>query len=131
MTEAGETAFGSDDDPTPGAADDEQELDDDAMSAGESSVDDEDGPEEGNRALAPVANAVLARIASSIVDDPDAVEVETIPLRAGKVRLAVRVAPNDFGRLIGRRGRVAAAVRTLVSAAAVRDGLDVEVEFVE
>jgi predicted RNA-binding protein YlqC (UPF0109 family) len=92
---------------------------------------DADLPEEGNRAIAPVANAVLRHIACSIVDDPEAVEVETIPLRAGKVRLAVRVAPNDFGRLIGRRGRVAAAVRTLVGAAAVRDGLDVEVEFVE
>jgi len=88
-------------------------------------------PEEGNRAVAPVANAVLDHIARSIVNDPEAVEIETISLRPGKVRLAVRVAPNDFGRLIGRRGRVAAAVRTLVGAAAVRDGLDVEVEFVE
>ena len=88
-------------------------------------------PEEGNRAVAPVANAVLDHIARSIVNDPEAVEIETIALRPGKVRLAVRVAPNDFGRLIGRRGRVAAAVRTLVGAAAVRDGLDVEVEFVE
>jgi predicted RNA-binding protein YlqC (UPF0109 family) len=99
--------------------------------AGRPLTDDADMAEEGNRAIAPVANAVLGHIARSIVDDPEAVEIETIPLRAGKVRLAVRVAPNDFGRLIGRRGRVAAAVRTLVGAAAVRDGLDVEVEFVE
>jgi predicted RNA-binding protein YlqC (UPF0109 family) len=86
---------------------------------------------EGNRALAPVSTAVLGHIAASVVDDPDALEIEAIPLRGNKVRLAVRVAPNDFGRLIGRRGRVAAAIRTLVGAAAVKDGLDVEVEFVE
>jgi len=129
VTQADETAYGSEDEPAEPIEGDGAELDEDAV--GTTPGDDDDGPEEGNRALAPVANAVLEHIACSIVDDPDAVEIETIPLRAGKVRLAVRVAPNDFGRLIGRRGRVAAAVRTLVSAAAVRDGLDVEVEFVE
>jgi len=129
VTQAEGTDYGSDEDPAKLADDDDELVGGDASDEG--SPDDDDAPEEGNRALAPVANAVLAHIAGSIVDDPDAVEVETIPLRAGKVRLAVRVAPNDFGRLIGRRGRVAAAVRTLVSAAAVRDGLDVEVEFVE
>ena len=128
MTQADETAYEDDNGPDDGADVDLDGPDDDF-----NTVDDDldDAPEEGNRALAPVANAVLGHITRSIVDDPDAVEVETIALRPGKVRLAVRVAPNDFGRLIGRRGRVAAAVRTLVSAAAVRDGLDVEVEFVE
>jgi len=130
VTQADETAYGSEDEPAGPTAEGDRALrDEDAVDT--APADDDDGPEEGNRALAPVANAVLEHVACSIVDDPDAVEIETIPLRAGKVRLAVRVAPNDFGRLIGRRGRVAAAVRTLVSAAAVRDGLDVEVEFVE
>jgi predicted RNA-binding protein YlqC (UPF0109 family) len=130
VTQAGEAAFGAEPGPEPdlttagGAA--EETPDEPVWPVGA-----EDEPEEGNRALAPISNAVLGHVARSIVDDPDAVEIETIPLRAGKVRLAVRVAPNDFGRLIGRRGRVAAAVRTLVGAAAVRDGLDVEVEFVE
>ena len=123
MTQADETA----DDTTD--ATDETGTDDDVVVAAD--VVAGGGPEEGNRAVAPVANAVLDHIARSIVNDPEAVEIETISLRPGKVRLAVRVAPNDFGRLIGRRGRVAAAVRTLVGAAAVRDGLDVEVEFVE
>ena len=123
MTQADETA----DDTTD--ATDETGTDDDVVVAAD--VVAGGGPEEGNRAVAPVANAVLDHIARSIVNDPEAVEIETIALRPGKVRLAVRVAPNDFGRLIGRRGRVAAAVRTLVGAAAVRDGLDVEVEFVE
>jgi predicted RNA-binding protein YlqC (UPF0109 family) len=92
---------------------------------------DEDAEDDANRAPAPVAAAVLTHITRSVVDDPDAVDITAIPMRAGRVRLAVRVAPNDFGRLIGRRGRVAAAVRTLVGAAAVKDGVDVEVEFVE
>jgi predicted RNA-binding protein YlqC (UPF0109 family) len=87
--------------------------------------------DDANRAPAPVALAVLEHITRSVVDDPEAVDIAAVPLRAGRVRLAVRVAPNDFGRLIGRRGRVAAAVRTLVGAAAVKDGVDVEVEFVE
>ena len=89
------------------------------------------GDDEGNQVLAPVATAVLTHIARSVVDDADAVEIDAVPLRGDRVRLAVHVAPNDFGRLIGRRGRVAAAIRTLVGAAAVKDGLDVEVEFVE
>jgi predicted RNA-binding protein YlqC (UPF0109 family) len=128
VTQADETAYEDDNGPD-GGADVDLDGPDDDFNAVDDDLD--DAPEEGNRALAPVANAVLGHITRSIVDDPDAVEVETIALRPGKVRLAVRVAPNDFGRLIGRRGRVAAAVRTLVSAAAVRDGLDVEVEFVE
>lgn len=93
--------------------------------------DDAEDVEDANRLVAPIATAVLTHIARSVVDDADAVEVDAIPLRGRKVRLAVRVAPNDFGRLIGRRGRVAAAIRTLVGAAAAKDGLEVEVEFVE
>ena len=41
----------------------------------------------------------------------------------------MRVGPNDMGRVIGKRGRVAQAIRTVVRAAAARDGTDVEVEF--
>lgn len=80
---------------------------------------------------APVAAAVLRHIALSLVDDPSVVTVAVQPGRGRRVRLAVTVAPDDFGRLIGRRGRVAAAIRSVVAAAAVRDGVDVEVEFVE
>ncbi|MPY94625.1 MAG: KH domain-containing protein [Acidimicrobiia bacterium] len=78
-----------------------------------------------------MASAVLTHIATSLVDDPDAVHLSTSELRGRKVRLSLRVAPNDLGRLIGRRGRVAASIRTVVGAAATRDGLDVEVEFAE
>ena len=111
------------------ALEDERAEAEEAGRSGDEQSDDEG--DDVNRAPAPVATAVLRHITRSVVDDPDAVDFTAIPLRARRVRLAVRVAPNDFGRLIGRRGRVAAAVRTLVGAAAVKDGVDVEVEFVE
>ena len=89
----------------------------------------DDEPEEDE--LAPIASAVLKHIASSLVDDPDEVHLTATELRGRKVRLSVHVAPDDLGRLIGRRGRVAASIRTVVGAAASRDGVDVEVEFAE
>src|SRR5215211_4715044 len=77
---------------------------------------------------APTAISVLDLLVTSLVDDPDAVRIDPIEQR-GKVRLEVRVGPEDMGRVIGKRGRVANAIRTIVRAAAVRDGVDVDVEF--
>ena len=48
-----------------------------------------------------------------------------------RVRLDVTVNNDDMGRVIGRRGRVASAIRTVVGAAAAKDGVTTEVEFVE
>jgi hypothetical protein len=79
---------------------------------------------------APTAAAVLAHIVRSIVDDPDAVAVEQSDER-GRVRLDVRVGPGDLGRVIGRRGRTAASIRTVTRAAAARDGVEVDVEFLD
>ena len=78
--------------------------------------------------LAPTAISVLDLLVTSLVDDPDAVRIDPIEQR-GKVRLEVRVGPDDMGRVIGKRGRVANAIRTVVRAAAVRDGVDVDIEF--
>ena len=100
------------------------------VDAPETDVNDDDD-DDANREPAPVATAVLRHLATSLVDDADSVRVEALAGRGRRVRLAVTVAPDDFGRLIGRRGRVAAAVRTVVAAAAVQDGTEVEVEFVE
>jgi uncharacterized protein len=83
-----------------------------------------------NDAAAPTAVAVLTHIVTSIVDDPDAVQVETSESR-GRVRLDVRVGPGDLGRVIGRRGRTAQSIRTVVRAAAARDDTDVDIEFVD
>ena len=49
----------------------------------------------------------------------------------GRVRLDVRVGPGDLGRVIGRRGRTAQSIRTVVRAAATRDDTDVDVEFLD
>lgn len=79
---------------------------------------------------APTAVKVLTHIVSAIVDDPSAVNVTATPDR-GRVRLDVRVADGDLGRVIGRRGRTAQSIRTVVRAAAVRDETDVDIEFLD
>jgi predicted RNA-binding protein YlqC (UPF0109 family) len=81
-------------------------------------------------AAAPVAAAVLTHVVRSIVDAPDAVRVEEAPGR-NRVKLEVSVGDGDLGRVIGRRGRTAQSIRTLVRAAAARDGVDVDVDFVD
>ncbi len=84
----------------------------------------------GNEVPAPIATAVLLHIVRSIVDDPDAVRVEAAEGRH-RVRLEVQVGPGDLGRVIGRRGRTAQSIRTVVRAAATRDGVEVDVDFVD
>jgi uncharacterized protein len=84
--------------------------------------------DDANQVSAPVATAVLTHVVRSIVDDPEAVTVEGNESR-GRVKLDVRVGPGDLGRVIGRRGRTAQSIRTVVRAAASRDGVDVDVDF--
>lgn len=79
---------------------------------------------------APTASAVLTHIVRSIVDDADAVHVDATD-DGDRVRLDVRVGPGDLGRVIGRRGRTAQSIRTVVRAAAIRDDVDVDVEFLD
>ena len=79
---------------------------------------------------APTAAAVLGHIVRSIVDDPDAVTVEESSI-GHRARLDVRVGPGDLGRVIGRRGRTAASVRTVTRAAAATDGVEVDIEFLD
>ncbi len=79
---------------------------------------------------APTAEAVLLHLCKSVVSQPDDVLVET-SANGDRVRLDVTVNADDMGRIIGRRGRVASAIRTVVGAAAAKDGVVTEVEFVE
>lgn len=74
--------------------------------------------------------AVLDHIARSLVDEPDAVEVDVSEARNGTV-LSLRVAPGDMGRVIGKRGRIAQALRTVVRAAGARDGTEASVDIVD
>jgi predicted RNA-binding protein YlqC (UPF0109 family) len=76
----------------------------------------------------PTAKAVLEHLVGSLVEDREAVRVDLEEGRSHP-RLTVRVGPSDMGRVIGKRGRVAQAIRTVTRAAAARDGTDVEVEF--
>lgn len=80
--------------------------------------------------LAPAAKATLAHIVASIVDDTDAVEVTETDL-GDRARLDVSVADGELGRVIGRRGRTAASIRTVTRAAAVIDDVDLDIEFVD
>ena len=91
---------------------------------------DDDEDVSGNRVPAGVATAVLDYVARAIVDDPDSVVVEVEEGRHG-VTLRLHVAPDDMGKVIGRRGRVAQALRALVRAAGARDGADVQVDIVD
>ncbi len=81
-------------------------------------------------ASAPTAVAVLTHIVKSIVDNPDEVTVEEVT-EDGKHRLDVRVADGDLGRVIGRRGRTAASIRTVTRAAASKDDATIDIEFLD
>ena len=68
-------------------------------------------------------------IAKALVKDPEQVSVvETDD--SGAIVLELRVAPDDMGKVIGRQGRIAKAMRTVVKAAAVREKKRVSVEII-
>ena len=73
---------------------------------------------------------LLAELARRLVDDPDAVYVEEIE-RDGAHVLQLHVAKDDVGKVIGRQGRIARALRTLVRASSMRDGRRVLVEIAD
>lgn len=76
------------------------------------------------------AISVLGYVVRQLVEDPDAVSIE-LDDRGRRPVLNVHVGDGDMGRVIGKRGRVAQSIRTVVRAAAARDGGDVEVEFLD
>lgn len=69
-------------------------------------------------------------LARSLVNNPDAVEVEETASDDGSL-LKLRVAKEDLGRIIGKQGRTAKSIRTLVNAAALRSNRRVIIEIVE
>ena len=112
--------------------DDEDELD---LSA----EDDDDGEDdedveigaEGNRIVGGLPKGVLEYVARNIVDDPDGVFVETSERRGGDVELRLHVSPADMGKVIGRRGRVAQALRQVVAAAGTKEGVRASLDIVD
>ena len=87
--------------------------------------DDDHGQVDGGR-----AKSVLSYLAKQLVDDPEAVRIDTSETRNG-IKLSLRVAPGDMGKVIGRRGRVAQSIRSVVRAAGAKDGVDVAVDIVD
>jgi len=69
-------------------------------------------------------------IAQSLVDDPNKVEVNEID-ENGNVRIELRVAKEDMGRIIGKGGRVANSIRVLLRVAAAREGKRVSLDVLE
>ena len=94
--------------------------------------DDEDVAEDGEGApgaAPPAAEAavedlrgLVAYLATNLIDEPDAVEVDA-ERRGGSVHLSLRVPESELGKVIGRQGRIARAMRTVVAVAASRHNL--------
>ena len=78
-----------------------------------------------------IVERVVTYIAKEIAEDSEAVEVTIVEDGPDEVTAEVRAAKKDMGRVIGRRGRVARAIRTVAQAAADEEGLDAEVEFID
>jgi uncharacterized protein len=125
------TADGSDEE-----FDSSDEFDDDDIDlsaeddADDDDVDDEIGAE-GNRIVGGIPKGVLDYVARNIVDDPDGVFIETSERRNGEVELRLHVSPSDMGKVIGRRGRVAQALRQVVAAAGTKEGVRASLDIVD
>jgi len=74
---------------------------------------------------------LLVELAKALVDEPDEVEVEQFEEDDGTVVLELAVAEDDYGKIIGRGGRTANALRTVVKAAATREERRVLVDIVD
>ena len=74
---------------------------------------------------------LLEYLARALVDDPDAVRVEKFDEEDGSVVLELAVGEDDYGKVIGRGGRTANALRTVLKAAAVKEGTRVFVDIVD
>ena len=73
---------------------------------------------------------LVKSIAQSLVEKPEAVDVRAVDAEEG-VTIELRVDPDDMGKVIGKQGRIAKAIRTVVKAASARDEKPVFVEIVE
>jgi predicted RNA-binding protein YlqC (UPF0109 family) len=92
------------------------------MSAREAEDDSYAGPE--------VPRRLLEYLAEGLVEAPEEVSVTEVETDTGTIVLELSVAPEDYGRVIGRGGRTAHALRTVVKAAATGEGCHVLVDIV-
>ena len=78
-----------------------------------------------------IVEKVVTYVVTQIVDDPESVVVEIVPDGDDAIVAEVRTAKSDMGRVIGRRGRVARAIRSVASVAGDEEGVSVEVDFLD
>ena len=78
-----------------------------------------------------VLSELLVYLAEGLVDEPEEVAVEQFEEDDGSLVLELSVAPDDYGKVIGRSGRTAQALRTVVKAAAVNENRRVIVDIVD
>ena len=74
--------------------------------------------------------SLVETIAKSLVSSPDEVIVRELPARGDSMVIELKVAEKDMGKVIGKQGRIAKALRTVVKAAAVKQNIKVIVEIV-
>ena len=73
---------------------------------------------------------VLELIIASLVDNKEKVSIEETSTEKN-IELKVKVAPEDMGKVIGKQGRLAKSIRTVIKSVAAKDGKKVSIEFVE
>ena len=78
-----------------------------------------------------IVKNVVEYIVTQIVEDTKSVKVDIADSDDENVTIEVRTSPDDMGRVIGKRGRVARAIRTVAQAAADEEGLQSTVEFID
>ena len=78
-----------------------------------------------------IVKNVVEYIVTQIVEDTKSVKVNVADSDDENVTIEVRTSPDDMGRVIGKRGRVAKAIRTVAQAAADEEGLQSSVEFID
>ena len=78
-----------------------------------------------------IVKNVVEYIVNQIVEDTKSVKVDVADSDDENVTIEVRTSPDDMGRVIGKRGRVARAIRTVAQAAADGEGLQSSVEFID
>ncbi|KJF16433.1 MULTISPECIES: KH domain-containing protein [Acidithrix] len=89
------------------------------------------GEGDGATTGAPTALRVLDYLGASLTQRSDRVSVSETIEGSGKVKLTLHVDKSDMGRVIGRHGKIAGAIRAVVRAAAAKDGCDAFIEIVE
>ena len=110
--------------------DGDDQVDINSSDDGGSDIEDNEGNEPNEVFDGGTPLAVLNYLARSLSNEPDSVVIDTEERRGG-VRLSLHVAADDMGRVIGRRGRTAQAIRTLVNVAGAKDGVQASVDIVD